>query len=93
MTKARSSPWLNDRTALLLDRLAEHGMTLPENLGRELISDHLGTTARLMRIGRQAANFYVTEVISKIADQVLGIDKAQGEANVISLAAERRKRQ
>jgi hypothetical protein len=94
VTKARPSPWLNDCTALLLDRLAEHGMTLPENLARELISDHLDTTARLMRIGRQAAKFYVTdEVISTIADQILGIDKAQSEPNVISLAAERRKRQ
>ena len=56
--KARSSPWLrNDHTALLLDRLAEHGMTLPENLVCELIPDHLGTTARLMRISEQAANF------------------------------------
>ena len=63
-------------------------------MAREVISDHLDTTARLMRIGRQAAKFYVTdEVISTMADQILGIDKAQGEPNVISLAAERRKRQ
>jgi hypothetical protein len=43
-----------------------------------------------MRIGRQAAKFYVTdEVISGMADQILGIDKAGSEPNVISLAAER----
>jgi len=28
-----------------------------------------------------------------MADQILGVEKAQGEPNVISLAAERRKRQ
>ena len=51
-----------------------------------MISDYLG----LMRIGRQAAKFYVTdEVISGMADQILGIDKAGSEPNVISLAAER----
>jgi hypothetical protein len=32
-------------------------------------------------------------VIGKIADQILGIEKAQGELNVISLFAERLKRQ
>ena len=69
-------------------------MTPPEDMAREVISEHSDTTARLMRIGRQAAKFYVTdEVISTMADQILGIDKAQGEPNVISLAAERRKRQ
>ncbi len=69
-------------------------MTLPEDMAREVISDHLDTTARLMRIGRQAAKFYVTdEVVSMMADQILGIDKAQDEPHVISLAAERRKRQ
>ena len=39
-----------------------------------------------MRIGRQAAKFYVTdEVIRKIADQLLGIDTCKGELNVVSL--------
>lgn len=66
VTNVRSSPWLNDRTELLLGRLADHGMTLPENVVRELISDHLDTTGRLMRIGRQAAKVYVTnEVIGQ----------------------------
>ena len=49
VTNMRSSPWLNDRTELLLGRLADHGMTLPENVVRELVSDHLDTTGRLMR--------------------------------------------
>jgi hypothetical protein len=93
VTEARRSPWLDDRTALLLAKLGEHGMTLPEDTARGLVSDHLDTTARLMRIGRQAAKYYVTDdVISSIADQILGIDKAQDQPNVISFATERRKR-
>jgi hypothetical protein len=45
-----------------------------------------------MSIGRQAAKFYVAdEVISTMADQVVGIDTAEGEPNVISLFAQRRK--
>ena len=56
-------------------------MTLPEEAARQVISDHLDGTATLMRIGRQAAKFYVTDdVIRKIADQLLGIDTCQGRA-------------
>jgi hypothetical protein len=93
MKPARPSPWLDERTSLLLQRLAEHNITAPEDVLRQVLSDHLDTTARLMRIGRQAAKVYVTDdVISKIADQLLGIDIAEGHANVISLAAQRRRR-
>jgi hypothetical protein len=93
MTPARSSPWMEQRTTLLQQRLGEHGITAPEDVLRGLLSDHLDTTARLMRIGRQAAKVYVTDdVIDKIADQLLGIGKADGHSNVISLAAQRRKR-
>ena len=93
VTAARQSPWLNDRTGVLLDRLAAHHMTLPEEAARQVISDHLDTTATLMRIGRQAAKFYVTdEVIRKIADQLLGIDSGQGEPNVVSLLERRRRK-
>ena len=91
MTKVRRSSWLDERAALLLARLAEYEMTLPEDVVRELISDHLDTTARLMRIGRQAAKFYVTDdVIAKIANQILGIDQAKANDGVASLAAARR---
>jgi hypothetical protein len=46
-----------------------------------------------MRIGRQAAKFYVTDdVIRKIADQLLGIDSGQGEPNVVSLLERRRRK-
>ncbi|WP_179475991.1 hypothetical protein [Mycolicibacterium vinylchloridicum] len=93
MTKVRRSSWLDERAALLLARLAEYEMTLPEDVVRELISDHLDTTARLMRIGRQAAKFYVTDdVIAKIANQILGIDQAKANDGVASLAAARRRK-
>ncbi|MCX2931718.1 hypothetical protein ORI20_15660 [Mycobacterium sp. CVI_P3] len=93
MTAARRSPWLDDRTGVLLDRLAAHHMALPEEAARQVISDHLDRTATLMRIGRQAAKFYVTDdVIRKIADQLLGIDAAQGEPDVVSLLERRRRK-
>jgi hypothetical protein len=93
VTAARRSPWLDDRTGVLLDRLAAHHMTLPEEAARQVISDHLDGTATLMRIGRQAAKFYVTDdVIRKIADQLLGIDAAQGEPDVVSLLERRRRK-
>jgi hypothetical protein len=95
MTKARRSPWLDERTAVLLARLGEHEMTLPEDVVHNLVSDHLDTTARLMRIGRQAAKFYVTDdVITGLADQILGIDqgRVEGDGVVVSLAVARRRK-
>ncbi|ORJ52849.1 hypothetical protein [Mycobacterium simiae] len=93
MAKARRSPWMNERTSLLLARLGEYEMTLPEDIARQLISDHLDTTAELMRIGRQAAKFYVTDdVIAKIADQLLGIDQAKSHDGVVSITAARRRK-
>lgn len=96
MTTVRRSPWLNDRVAVLLARLGEYAMTLPEATAREVISKHLDTTARMMRIGRQAAKFYVTDdVINKIADRLLGLDQEHhgddaGKADVISIAQRRK---
>ena len=93
MATARSSQWLDERVARLLQRLAEHGMILPDDVARQFLSDHLDTTARLMRIGRQAVKVYVTDdVIDQLADQLLGVDKAHAQPNVFSLAARRRKR-
>lgn len=93
VTTARRSPWLNERTALLLERLGEYEITLPEDIARQLISDHLDNTAQLMRIGRQAAKFYVTDdVIGKIANRLLGIDHAEPHDGVVSLAEARRRR-
>jgi hypothetical protein len=68
-------------------------MTLPEEVACQVISDHLDGTATLMRIGRQAAKFYVTDdVIGKIADQLLGIDAGHGEPDVVSMLDRRRRK-
>ena len=46
-----------------------------------------------MRIGRQAAKFYVTdEVIRKIADQLLGIDTCKGELKCRVTGGRRRRK-
>lgn len=67
--------------------LAAHQMELPERAAQQVISDHLDTTARLMRTGRQAARRYVTdEVIAKLVDRLLGVDMDNTDANVVSLA-------
>lgn len=92
MTKARRSPWLDDRAALLVRLLADrHGLTLSHDVARQDISDDLDHVARLMRIGRQAAKVYVTDdVISGLADRIAaGVAEASG---VVDLTTERRKR-
>jgi hypothetical protein len=92
---ARRSPWLNDRTDLLLAELGEREMTLPEGVARQLISDHLDEVVTRMRIGRQAARYYVTDdVITELAAEVLGINKGTDPAheNVVSIVAERSRR-
>jgi hypothetical protein len=92
--KARRSPWINCRTKLLLSYLDDFEFTLPEDVVRQLISDHLDGVAARMRIGRQAARFYVTdEVIQKIADKLVGASTSDSDdRNVVSLAALRRER-
>ena len=57
-----------------------------------MISDHLDGTATLMRIGRQAAKFYVTDDVIGNADQLLGVDAGHGEPNVVSLFERRRRK-
>jgi hypothetical protein len=92
--KARRSPWIDGRTTLLLGYLEDYEFTLPEDLARQLISDHLDEVAELMRIGRQAARFYVTdEVVQKIADKLVGaLPSDSDDRNVVPLAALRRNR-
>jgi hypothetical protein len=72
MTKARRSPWLDDRAALLVALLADrHGLTISEDTARQDISDHLDHVARLVRIGRQAAKVYIPDdTIGKMADRI-----------------------
>jgi hypothetical protein len=93
--KARRSPWISARTARLLSRLGEYEMTLPEDVARQLISDHHDGVAKRMRIGRQAARYYVTdEVIEALADELVGArssDEAD-DSNVVSLAETQRRR-
>lgn len=92
--KARRSPWIDGRTALLLTYLAEYELTLPEDVARQVISDHLDGVAESMRVGRQAARYYVTdEVIQKIADAIVGARRSDSEEDkVVSLATMRRSR-
>ncbi|OIN80846.1 hypothetical protein BMG05_10960 [Mycobacterium malmoense] len=68
----RRSPWLDERTSLLVRILAEkHGMQLVDGgfaAMREEVSEHLDFVAERMRIGRQAAKMYVTnDVIDQMA--------------------------
>lgn len=99
MTKARRSPWLDERTALLVSLLADrHNLTVTEEAARQDISDDLDHLARLMRIGRQAAKMYVTdEAISDMADRIAAAVASHQTAvaenpGVVDLARERRRR-
>lgn len=59
---ARRSPWMNERAQFLVRYLAEqHGLNITEDVAREDISQQVDFTAERMRIGRQAAKYYVTE--------------------------------
>lgn len=53
---------MNERAQLLVRLLDEqHGMQISEDTAREDISSHVDLIAERMRIGRQAAKYYVTE--------------------------------
>ncbi|CDO91205.1 hypothetical protein AWC29_01175 [Mycobacterium triplex] len=103
MTKARRSPWLDDRAALLVSLLADrHGLTVSEDTARQDISDDLDHVARLVRIGRQAAKVYITDdMISKMADRIAAAVAEHQTAtaaggiehqHVVDLDTERRRR-
>nr|WP_078345143.1 hypothetical protein [Mycobacteroides chelonae] len=60
---------MNERAAQFMARLAIHGLETPENRARERISNQVDFTAERMRIGRQAAKYYVTQdLVEKMAD-------------------------
>jgi hypothetical protein len=63
---------MNDRAGLLVQLLDElHGLSVSEDTAREDVSNHVDYVAKMMRIGRQAAKFYVTDdVIRKMADRI-----------------------
>jgi hypothetical protein len=92
---ARRSPWLNDRTDLLLAELAEREMTLPEEVARQVFSDWLDDVAARIGVGRRAARNYVTDdTIADLAAEILGINAGADstQANVVSIVAERLRR-
>jgi hypothetical protein len=72
---ARRSPWMNDRAELLVRLLQErYGLQISEAVARETISEHVDHVAKLMRIGRRAAKFYVTDdVISGMTDRIAAL--------------------
>lgn len=106
MTKARRSPWLDDRAALLVSLLAgRHGLTVSVEIARQDISDDLDHVARLMRIGRQAAKVYITDdTISRMADRIAAavaehqsgspatVARSGAGVEVVDLDRERRRR-
>lgn len=60
---------MNERTAQYVARLNAHGLEIPEDRARERISEQVDFTAERMRIGRQAAKYYVTQdLVEKMAD-------------------------
>lgn len=79
---------MNEKAALLVQVLSErYGLTITEDIAREDISNHVDHVAMMMRIGRQAAKFYVTDdVIREFADRIA---KAVGASNVVDLDSRR----
>jgi hypothetical protein len=66
---------MNERAELLVRLLQDnHGLQITEAVARETISEHVDRVAALMRVGRQAAKFYVTEdTIRDMADRIAAI--------------------
>ena len=57
---------MNEKAQLLVEFLAErYGLAITEEVAREDISNHVDDVAERMRIGRQAAKYYVTDDVSK----------------------------
>jgi hypothetical protein len=71
----RRSPWLDERTALLISLLTDrHRLPMTDGLEEAVsqdISDHLDFVADMMRIGRQAAKVYVIDdMIADLAERI-----------------------
>jgi hypothetical protein len=94
----RRSPWMNQRASQLVRLLDErHGHTITEDTAREDISNQVDLVAERMRIGRQAAKYYVTEdYIAGFADHIAAVIDRHNDAvrngEVSDLAAKRRQR-
>jgi hypothetical protein len=94
---ARRSPWLNDRATLLVKLLREDGLEISEDTARHDISEHVDYVATIMRIGRQAAKYYITdEVIAELANRIASAVQQHNTAirqqQAVDLDAERRRR-
>ncbi|TDZ91193.1 hypothetical protein [Mycobacteroides salmoniphilum] len=63
---------MNERAQFLVRYLAEqHGICITEGIAREDISTQVDRVAARMRIGRQAAKYYVTEdYLRKFGDHI-----------------------
>jgi hypothetical protein len=94
----RRSPWMNRRAAQLVRLLKQrHGHGITEDAAREDISHQDDQIAERMRIGRQAAKYYVTEeYIESFADHTAALVDRHNEAvssgEESDLSAKRRQR-
>lgn len=63
---------MNERAQFLVRYLADqHGIRITEDVAREDISTQVDRVAERMRIGRQAAKYYVTEdYLRKFGDHI-----------------------
>ena len=63
---------MNERAQFLVEYLADqHGICVSEDIAREDISTQVDSVAKRMRIGRQAAKYYVTEdYLRKFGDHI-----------------------
>lgn len=82
---------MNEKAELLVRLLEErYGLAITEEVAREDISNHVDRVASMMRIGRQAAKYYVTDdVIEGFAAHIAA---AVGSNNVIDLEGYRQHR-
>jgi hypothetical protein len=89
---------MNQRAAQLVRLLDQrHGHTITEDTAREDISHQVDLMAERMRIGRQAAKYYLTEeYIAGFADHIAALIDRHNEAvrngEVSDLSAKRRQR-
>jgi hypothetical protein len=82
---------MNQKAQLLVKLLDErYGLAITEDVAREDISNHVDDVAERMRIGRQAAKYYVTDdVIEGFAAHIAA---GVGGDNVVDLDARRSQR-
>lgn len=81
---------MNQKAQLLVRLLDErYGLSITEDVAREDISNHVDQVASKMRIGRQAAKYYVTDEV--LAGFAAHIATAVGANNVVHLDGHRRR--